>query len=105
MTDPINTQNRLRNTGVSSDTRAGSAAKTSQSSAQGKATTAKSDEASTVQLSGAALLEELGEQIKNLPEVNEARVDAVKQALTKGEYQPDAEVIARKYSEIEKLLP
>jgi flagellar biosynthesis anti-sigma factor FlgM len=55
MTDPINTQNRLRNT--------------------------------------------------NLPEVNEARVDAVKQALTKGEYQPDAEVIARKYSEIEKLLP
>jgi len=25
--------------------------------------------------------------------------------LTKGEYQPDAEVIARKYSEIEKLLP
>ena len=53
----------------------------------------------------AALLEELSEQIKNLPEVNEARVDALKQALTKGEYQPDAEVIARKYSEIEKLLP
>ena len=32
-------------------------------------------------------------------------MDAVKQALTKGEYQPDAEVIARKYAEIEKLLP
>lgn len=105
MTDPINTQNRLRNTGVSSDTRAGSAAKTSQPATQGKAASAKSDDASTVELSGAALLEELGEQIKNLPEVNEARVDAVKQALTKGEYQPDAEVIARKYSEIEKLLP
>lgn len=105
MTDPINTQNRLRNTGVSSDTRAGSAAKTSQATTQGNATSAKSDEASLVELSGAALLEELGEQIKNLPEVNEARVDAVKQALTKGEYQPDAEVIARKYSEIEKLLP
>jgi len=105
MTDPINTQNRLRNTGVSSDTRAGSAAKSSQSATQGKAASAKSDDVSTVELSGAALLEELGEQIKNLPEVNEARVDAVKQALTKGEYQPDAEVIARKYSEIEKLLP
>jgi flagellar biosynthesis anti-sigma factor FlgM len=105
MTDPINTQNRPRNTGVSPDTRTGSAAKTGQSSAQGNATSAKSDEASSVNLSGAALLEELGEQIKNLPEVNEARVDAVKQALTKGEYQPDAEVIARKYSEIEKLLP
>ena len=105
MTDPINTQSRPRNTGVSSDTRTGSAAKSSQPSAQDKATSAKSDEAGSVNLSGAALLEELGEQIKNLPEVNEARVDAVKQALTKGEYQPDAEVIARKYSEIEKLLP
>lgn len=105
MTDPINTHNRLRNTGVSSDTRAGSTAKTSQASTQGKAAAVKTDEASVVQLSGAALLEELSEQIKNLPEVNEARVDAVKQALTKGEYQPDAEVIARKYSEIEKLLP
>ena len=105
MTDPINTQNRLRNTGVSSDSRAGSTAKTGQASAQGNAAAAKADEASVVQLSGAALLEELSEQIKNLPEVNEARVDALKQALTKGEYQPDAEVIARKYSEIEKLLP
>lgn len=105
MTDPINTQNRLRNTGVSSDTRAGSAAKTSQPATQGKAASAKSGESSTVELSGAALLEELGEQIKSFPEVNEARVDAVKQALSKGEYQPDAEVIARKYSEIEKLLP
>ena len=105
MTDPINTQNRARHTGVSSDTRAGSAAKTSQASAQGKAASAKSDDASIVQLSGTALLEELSEQIRNLPEVNEARVDAVKQALTKGEYQPDAEVIARKFCEIEKLLP
>ena len=104
MTDPINTQNRARHTGVSSDARAGSAAKTSQASAQGKAS-AKSDDASIVQLSGTALLEELSEQIRNLPEVNEARVDALKQALTKGEYQPDAEVIARKFSEIEKLLP
>ena len=105
MTDPINTQNRLRNTGVSSDARAGATAKTGQASSQDKPAPAKSDDASVVQLSGAALLEELSEQIKNLPEVNEARVDAVKQALTKGEYQPDAETIARKYSEIEKLLP
>lgn len=105
MTDPINTQNRLRNTGVSSDSRTGSAPKTSQSATQDSAASAKSDEASIVELSGTALLEELGEQIKNTPEINEARVDAVKQALTKGEYQPDAEVIARKYSEIEKLLP
>jgi len=78
---------------------------TGQASAQGNAAAAKSGDASVVELSGAALLEELSEQIKNLPEVNEARVDALKQALSKGEYQPDAETIARKYSEIEKLLP
>jgi negative regulator of flagellin synthesis FlgM len=89
MSDAINTQNRLRNTGVSGDTKAGSTAKTNR----------------TVELSSTTLIEELSEQIKNLPEVNEARVEAIKQAIGKGEYQTDAEVIARKYSEIEKLLP
>jgi len=104
MTDAINTQNRPRNTVVSADTRAGSTAKANQQGAQDKATET-TDEASTVSLSSTALVAELSEQIKNQPEVNEARVEAVKQALGNGEYQPDAEVIARKYSEIEKLLP
>jgi flagellar biosynthesis anti-sigma factor FlgM len=105
MTDPINTQNRLRSTGVSADTRAGAAGKTNAQSAQGKPSAARPDESSLVELSGPALIEALSEQIKNLPEVNDARVEAVKQALSKGDYHPDAEVIARKYSEIEKLLP
>lgn len=105
MTDPINTQNRPRNTGVSADTKAGSTAKTNQQAAQSKSGTAASGENSTVELSTTGLIEQLSEQIKNLPEVNEARVDAVKKALGNGEYKPDAEVIARKYSEIEKLLP
>jgi negative regulator of flagellin synthesis FlgM len=105
MTDAINTQNRPRATGVSADTRAGSTAKTSQQGAQGKPAASTSDEASIVELSSARLVEALSEQIRNLPEVNEARIEAVKQALGNGEYQPDAEVIARKYSEIEKLLP
>lgn len=105
MTDPINTHNRLRNTGVSADTRTGSTAKTNQQPATAKPASGSSDEASTVELSSTTLIEELNEQIKNLPEVNEARVEAVKQALSDGKYQPDAEVVARKYSEIEKLLP
>ena len=105
MTDPINTQNRLRNTGVSADTRAGSTAISNQQAAPADSARKPAADASTVELSNATLLEELSEQIKNLPEVNDARVEAVKQALTNGEYQPDAEVIARKYSEIEKLLP
>lgn len=105
MTDPINTQNRPRNTGVSTDTRAGSTAKTGQQTTQTKSGAGASGETGTVELSTTGLIEQLSEQIKNLPEVNEARVDAVKQALGKGEYKTDAEVIARKYSEIEKLLP
>jgi negative regulator of flagellin synthesis FlgM len=104
MTDAINTQNRPRNNVVSADTRAGSTAKANQQGAQNK-TAGTTDEASTVSLSSTALVAELREQIKTQPEVNEARVEAVKQALGNGEYQPDAEVIARKYSEIEKLLP
>ena len=103
MTDPINTQNRSRSTGVSTDTKAGSTAKTNQQTTTIGA--GARDESSTVELSTTGLIEQLSEQIKNLPEVNEARVEAVKQALGKGEYTPDAEVIARKYTEIEKLLP
>ena len=104
MTDPINTQNRPRNTGVSADTKTGSTAKTNQQSNKSRpASSAK--ESSTVEINTTGLIEQLSEQIKNLPEVNEARVEAVKQALGNGEYKPDAEVIARKYSEIEKLLP
>ncbi len=105
MTDPINTQNRPRSTGVSTDTRAGSTAKTGQQSASRKSAASTTGEATIVELTNTSLLEELSEQIKNLPEVNETRVKAVKQALSNGEYQPDAEVIARKYNEIEKLLP
>ena len=106
MTDAINTQNRPRNTVVSADARAESTAKAKQQSAAGKDAAANTtDDASTVSLSSTAQVAELSEQVKNQPEVNEARVEAVKQALGNGEYQPDAEVIARKYSEIEKLLP
>ncbi|MCP4874055.1 MAG: flagellar biosynthesis anti-sigma factor FlgM [Gammaproteobacteria bacterium] len=105
MTDAINTQNRPRNSVASTDAKTGSVAKANQQGTRGKPASTTNDEASTVKLSSTALVEELSEQIRNLPEVNEARVEAVKRALGEGEYQPDAEVIARKYSEIEKLLP
>ena len=104
MTDPINTQNRARGNAVAPDNRAGAAAKTRQSSNQQPAA-ANRDESDSVELSSTTLIEELAEAVKNIPQVNEARVEAVKQALSNGEYQADAEVIARKYSEIEKLLP
>ena len=105
MTDPINTQNRPRQTGVSSDTKSGSATKSGGGAAASNRSGASQSNASTVELSNTAVLQELEEQIKNLPEINDVRIEAVKQALSNGEYEPDAEVIARKYIEIEKLLP
>ena len=103
MTDAINTHNRLRTNGISNDTRAGSTANTGQQAESRK--TGAAGEASVVDLSNSTLIQELQEEIKNLPEVNQARVDAIKNALSNGEYEANAEVIARKYSEIEKLLP
>ena len=105
MSDAINTQNRLRKFHKTEEMQLCSTAKTNQQAAQNKPAANVTSEASTVELSTTTLIEELSEQIKNLPEVNEARVEAIKQAIGKGEYQTDAEVIARKYSEIEKLLP
>lgn len=104
MTDAINSQNRLRTAVVSSDTRSGSTAKAGKQ-AGSKSTSSTAPDASTVDLSNSTLIQELEQQIKNLPEVNQARVDSIKIALSNGEYEADAEVIARKYSEIEKLLP
>jgi hypothetical protein len=43
MSDAINTQNRLRNTGVSGDTKAGSTAKTNQESSPGQRGPRRSD--------------------------------------------------------------
>ena len=105
MTDPINTQNRPKGPGVSSDTKAGSTSKSGGNTAAPTRSGAAQSNASTVELSNATLLQELEDQIRNLPEVNDVRIEAVKQALSNGEYEPDAEVIARKYIEIEKLLP
>lgn len=105
MTDPINTHNRPRNTGVSADTKAGPTAKTEARDANKKSEAAATDDSSTVELNTTMLLKELEQQIKHLPEVNQAKVEAIKKALASGEYEPDAEVIARKFSEIEKLLP
>ncbi len=103
MTDPINTQNRLRNSVLNSQGKPGEATKADRQGADTRATARA--ESAIVELSNPKLMEELGEQIRNLPEVNQARVEAVKSALGNGEYEPDAEVIARKYAEIEKLLP
>ena len=107
MTDAINTNNRPRSTAVSNEASAksGAAAGNKQGNAASQTQGNQSNPATIVELSNSNLLQNISDQIDKLPEINEAKVASVKQSLAQGEYKPDAEVIARKFSEIEKLLP
>ncbi|MCP4490517.1 MAG: flagellar biosynthesis anti-sigma factor FlgM [Gammaproteobacteria bacterium] len=107
MSDAINTHNRPRNTTVPSD--AGAKAGTTTNNRAGQTASqsqaSKSIPSTIVEISNSNLLQNIGDQIDKLPEVNEVRITSIKESLIEGKYQPDAEVIARKYSEIENLLP
>ena len=104
MTDAINTNNRPHSNAVSNDTSAKSGA-TAGNKQGNAASQAQGNPATIVELSNPNLLQNISDQIDKLPEINEAKIASVKQSLAQGEYKPDAEVIARKFSEIEKLLP
>lgn len=94
MTDAINANNRIKAPNPATEQRTKSAPTTSGAS--------KSSQASAVvELSSDQLLG----QIERAPEVNSSRIESIKSALANGEYKPDPEVIARKFAEIENLLP
>lgn len=95
MTDAINTNNRIK----APDQQHDQSAKNTANAPSG--TTSSSPASAVVDLSSSKVLEQMGK----LPEVDSARVESIKTALANGEYQPDPEVIARKFAEIESLLP
>lgn len=95
MTDAINTNNRVKAPNPQTEQRA----KTPLNGASG--TSDSKPASAVVELSSDQILK----QMKNLPEVDSQRIESIKSALANGEYSPDPEVIARKFSEIEKLLP
>ncbi len=95
MTDPISTNNRINSPNQTHEQRAKNTAKAP--SAAGSTEHASA----IVDLSSNKILD----QINKLPEVDNNRIESIKAALANGEYQPDPEVIARKFSEIENLLP
>lgn len=104
MTDAINTQNRLQSPAIKSESQSKPNSSSTSVSSGGKSS-AGSGAAAIVELKNSNVLQNLNASINQLPEVNSAKVESVKDALARGEYQPDAEVIAKKFSEIEKLLP
>ena len=95
MTDAINTNNRLKTLNQPTENRPKGPAQ-SGSQATGNATAS-----SVVELSSDQVLKEM----ERLPEVDNSRIESIKSAIASGEYKPNAEVIAQKFSEIEKLLP
>lgn len=95
MTDAINSNNRIKPPGPGLDSRP-------KASSQGADRTEPGARASAiVELTSEQILK----QMESLPEVNSSRVEAIKTALANGDYKPDPELIAKKFSEIEELLP
>ena len=95
MTDAINTNNRVKVPAQAPENRG-------QKPAQGNQNSAATNTASTVvELSSEQLLA----QVQQAPEVDASRIESIKTAISNGQYKPDAEVIAQKFMEIEKLLP
>lgn len=90
----INTSNRIKTPGPPA----------AQSGKQSRAAETPAREApasAVVELSS----EQVMKQMQNLPEVDSQKVEAIKNAIANGEYRPDPELIAKKFSDIEKLLP
>ena len=105
MNNTIDTNNRPGNTAVPTEARTKASSAATGSPAAAPESGNQSNPAAIVELSSSGLLQSIGEQIDKLPEVNEAKIASIKLSLAQGDYKTDAEVIARKFSEIEKLLP
>jgi len=97
MTDAINSHNRVRTTTPSIENKGSS---TQTSSSQSSPQTSSS----VVDIKSTQLLETLSTEIDKLPDMDMSKVDAIKQSITNGDYQPNADVIAQKFIEIERLL-
>ncbi len=101
MTNTINTNNQVRN-GTVSNSKPGTEGNAAGSN---PATSPASNDSDQLSLQSTSMAQQLSDKVKSVPEVNQARVDAIKDALARGEYKPDAEQIAKKFIEIESLLP
>ena len=95
MTDAINTNNRIKTPNQPTEQRTNNPA-----SAAITGSASSGSASAVVDLTSNKLMA----QIDQLPEINNQRVEDIKTALANGEYQPNPEVIARKFAEIEQLL-
>ncbi len=99
MTDAINTQNRMRNTTPPMENKGQAAQQGSHSQ-----TSPQTTSSTVVDIKSTQLLETMSAEMEKVPDMDMSKVDAIKQSITNGDYQPNAEVIAQKFTEIERLL-
>lgn len=103
MTNPINPLNR--GTGGAVSTNSGKAQGASNTSTDDAKKPSSSGSEDTVSLSqGSQQVIELQQQLKSAPEVDSAKVEAIKQEIARGNYPLDAEKIAENLINLEKSL-
>ncbi len=98
MTDAINAHNRVRNTPPAT------VGKEASPQASNSSTSSSASSSSVVDIKSTKLLEAMSIQMDKIPEIDSAKVDSIKLSIANGEYLPNADVIAQKFVEIEKLL-
>lgn len=101
MTNPINNTGNNRPVSGSSESLARSRAKTDSDSAS--TTESSASDSVTISEQGQQL-NGLLQQVDKLPEVNQDRINAIKDAIAKGQYPLDAKKIAANLVNLEKSL-
>ncbi|MBL7005277.1 MAG: flagellar biosynthesis anti-sigma factor FlgM [Gammaproteobacteria bacterium] len=97
MTDAINTTQHLRSTPTATEAKGNSAKSSEQQSPAASSST-------VVDIKSTKLAESLSAQVDKTLHIDTAKVESIKLALANGDYQPNPEMIAQKFIEIEKLL-
>lgn len=100
MSNPVDGTSRLRG-GASVTNKAKSESNTG---ATNSADSTTPRPASDVEITSQSTLQEIESRIAELPIVDKAKVEGIKQAIANGDYQIDADAIAKKLVEVEKLL-
>lgn len=98
MTDAINNQSRVTNTTLSIDNKSQPAQKSASN------TSSQTTSSTVVDIKSTKILEAMSAKIDQLPDMDLAKIDTIKLSIANGDYQPNADVIAQKFTEIERLL-
>lgn len=102
MTDAINNHNRLRSTPSSIENKTSNS--TGQRQPSASSTNTQGSSSAVVNISSTKILASMQSEIDKVADIDQSKIDSIKQALSDGTYQANPDTIAQKFIEIEKLL-